>query len=77
MKDVTVDGVAVTNDVSRRYLPNHRLGAAGAKSIRSWVRGQFQPQDLAAIVMPYQATRRSGNEDCSGPRIGHHAMPSA
>ena len=50
-RDVTVDGVAVTNDVSRRYLPTIGLGEPVRDPFSRWARGHSQPQDLAAIVM--------------------------
>src|SRR3984893_16986036 len=50
-EDVTVDGVAVTNDESRRYFPTIGLGELARNPFSRWVRGQPQPQDLAAIVM--------------------------
>src|SRR5258707_10677844 len=53
-EDVTVDGVAVTNDVSRRYFPTIGLGELVRNPFGRWVRGHSQPQDLAAIVMQYQ-----------------------
>src|SRR6201993_1295566 len=37
-EDVTVDGVAVTNDVSRRYFPTIRLGELGRNPFSRWVR---------------------------------------
>jgi len=53
-EDVTVDGVAVTNDVSRRYFPTLGLGELVRNPFSRWVRSHSQPQDLAAIVMQYQ-----------------------
>src|SRR5216684_2541435 len=53
-EDVTVDSVAVTNDVSRRYFPTIGLGELVRNPFSRWVRGHSQPQDLAAIVMQYQ-----------------------
>src|SRR4030088_1093640 len=53
-EDVTVDGVAVTNDVSRRYFPTIGLGELGRNPFSRWVLGHSEPQDLAAIVMEYQ-----------------------
>src|SRR5258708_424737 len=53
-EDVTVDGVAVTNDVSRRYFPTIGLGELARNPFSRWVPGHSQPQDLAAIVMQYQ-----------------------
>src|ERR1700692_184692 len=53
-EDVTVDGVAVTHDVSRRYLPTRALGEVARNPFRRRVRGHSQPQDLVAIVMQYQ-----------------------
>src|ERR1700745_3363515 len=50
-EDVTVDGVAVTNDVSRRYFPTIGLGEFVRNPFSRWVRSHSQPQDLAAIVM--------------------------
>src|SRR6202171_3473825 len=53
-EDVTVDGVAVTDDVSRRHFPAIGLGELARNPLGRWVRGHSQPQDLAAIVMQYQ-----------------------
>src|SRR6476646_3073701 len=53
-EDVTVDGVAVTDDVSRRHFPAIGLGELARNPFSRWVRGHSQPQDLAAIVMEYQ-----------------------
>src|SRR5271155_3724425 len=53
-EDVTVDGVAVTNDVSRRYFPTIGLGELVRNPFSRWVRSHSQPQDLAAIVMQNQ-----------------------
>src|SRR6266478_285231 len=50
-EDVTVDGVAVTNDVSRCYFPTIGLGELVRNPFSRWVRSHPQPQDLAAIVM--------------------------
>jgi hypothetical protein len=47
-EDVTVNGVAVTNDVSRRYFPTIGLGELARNPFSRWVRGHSQPQDLAA-----------------------------
>src|SRR5260370_31995696 len=52
--DVAVDGVAVTNDVSRRYFPTIGLGELVRNPFSRWVRSHSQPQDLAAILMQYQ-----------------------
>src|ERR1700694_5454422 len=53
-KDVTVDRVAVTDDILRRYFPAIGLGELARNPFSRWVRGHSQPQDLAAIVMQYQ-----------------------
>src|SRR5258708_2789623 len=53
-EDVTVDGVAVTNDVSRRYFPTIGLGELVRNPFRRWVRVHSQPTDLAPIVTQYQ-----------------------
>jgi hypothetical protein len=50
-EDVTIDGVAVTNDVSRRNFPTIGLGELVRNPFSRWMRGHSQPQDLAAIVM--------------------------
>src|SRR5258708_24368949 len=50
-EDVTVDGVAVTNDVLRRYVPTIGLGELARNPFSRWVRGHSQPQDLAPIVL--------------------------
>ena len=53
-EDVTVDGVAVTDDVSRLYFPTIGLGELARNPFRRRVCGHSQPQDLAAIVIQYQ-----------------------
>src|SRR4029077_8781415 len=53
-EDVTVDGVAVTDDVSRRDFPTLGIGELVRNPFRRRVRGHSQPQDLAAIVIQYQ-----------------------
>src|SRR3979490_507571 len=53
-EDVTVDGVAVTNDVSRRYFPTIGLGEPARNPLSLWGGGPAEPQDLAPIVMEYQ-----------------------
>src|ERR1700681_482551 len=53
-EDVTVDGVAVTNDVLRRYFPTIGLGELARNPFSRRLRGHSQPQDLAAVVMQYQ-----------------------
>src|SRR6202163_5136429 len=53
-EEVTVEGVAVTNDVSRRYFPTTGLGELARNPFSRWVRGHSQPQDLAAIVLQNQ-----------------------
>src|SRR3984893_13127112 len=63
-EDVTVDGVAVTNDVSRRYFPAIGLGELVRNPFRRWVRGHSQPQDLAAIVMQYHHPVEQSERDC-------------
>jgi len=50
-EDVTVDGVAVTDDVSRRYVPTIGLGELARNPFSRWVRSHSQPQDLAAILL--------------------------
>src|SRR3981081_2760524 len=53
-EDVTVDGVAVTDDVSRFHFPTIGLVERPRNPFTRWVRSHSQPQDLAAIVMEYQ-----------------------
>src|SRR6478609_3122891 len=65
-EDVTVDGVAVTNDVSRRYFPTIGLGELVRNPFSRWVRSHSQPQVLAAIVMQCRAVGMRLSE----PRIG-------
>src|SRR4030081_157366 len=43
-EDVTVEGVAVTNDVSRRHFPTTGLGELARNPFSRWVRGHSQPQ---------------------------------
>src|ERR1700737_2007419 len=63
-EDVTVDRVAVTDDVSRLYFPTIGLGELARNPFRRWVRGHFQPQYLAAIVMQYQQSVEQSERDC-------------
>src|ERR1700693_5333315 len=53
-EDVTVDGVAVTNDVSRCCVPTIGLGELARNPFLVRVRSPPQTQDLAAIVLQYQ-----------------------
>src|ERR1700693_1138953 len=53
-EDVSRDGVAVTNDVLRRYFPTIGLGELVRNPFSRWVRSHSQPQDLAAIVLQNQ-----------------------
>src|SRR6202171_4463752 len=53
-EDVTVDRVAVTNDVSRRSFPAIGLGELVRNPFSRWVRGHSQPNDLAGTVLEYQ-----------------------
>src|ERR1700692_3376047 len=53
-EDVSVDGVAVTNDVLRRYFPTIGLGELERDPFSCRVRSHSQPQDLAAIVLQNQ-----------------------
>src|ERR1700730_14811241 len=63
-EDVTVDGVAVTNDVSRRYFPTTGLGELVRSPFRRWVGGHSHPQYLAAIVMQDQQSVEQSERDC-------------
>src|ERR1700736_4281484 len=63
-EDVTVEGVAVTNDVSRCSFPTIGLGELVRNPFSRWVRGHSQPQDLAAIVMQYQQPVEQSEGDC-------------
>src|ERR1700730_13974118 len=63
-EDVTVDGVAVTNNVSRRYFPAIGLGELARNPFGRWVGGHSQPQYLAAIVMQYQQSVEQSERDC-------------
>jgi len=53
-EDVTVDGVAVTDDAPRCYVPTIGLDELARNPFSRWVRGHSQPEDLAAIVLQYQ-----------------------
>src|SRR6267378_6538291 len=53
-EDVTVGGVAVTDDVSRRSFPTIGLGELARNPFSRWVRSHSQPQHLSTIVMQYQ-----------------------
>jgi hypothetical protein len=48
-EDVTVDGVAVTNDVSRRYFPTLGLGELVRNPLSRWVRSHSQPWDARSV----------------------------
>src|ERR1700759_2793514 len=50
-EDVTVDGVAVADDVSRFYVPTIGLGELVRNPFSRWVRSHSKPQDLAAILL--------------------------
>src|SRR5260370_7824422 len=56
-EDVTLGGVAVTNDVSRRYFPTIALGELVRNPFSRRGRIHSQPQDLTAIVFQYQQPR--------------------
>src|SRR6266481_8761945 len=49
-EDVTIGGVAVTDDVSRRSFPTIGLGELARNPFSRWVRSHSQPQHLPAIV---------------------------
>src|SRR3954452_25548150 len=53
-EDVTVDGVAVTDYVSRRSCPTIGLGELLRNPFRGWVGGHPQPQHLSTIGMHHQ-----------------------
>jgi hypothetical protein len=53
-EDVSVDGVAVTNNLLRRYFPTIGLGELARNPFSRWVHSHSQPQDLAAIVLQNQ-----------------------
>jgi hypothetical protein len=42
-EDITVDGVAVTDDVSRFYFPTIGLGELARNPFSRWVRSHSQP----------------------------------
>src|ERR1700738_2341949 len=63
-EDLTVDGVAVTNDVSRCYFPAIGLGELVRNPFSRWVRGHSQPEDLATIVIQYQQSVEQSERDC-------------
>jgi hypothetical protein len=59
-EDVSVDGVAATNNLLRRYFPTIGLGELERNPFSRWVRSHSRPQDLAAIVLQnQQPIRRS------------------
>src|SRR3979409_1493633 len=63
-EDVTVDGVAVTNDVSRRYFPTIGFRELMRNPFSRWVRSHSQPQDVAAIVLQNQQPVEQSERDC-------------
>src|ERR1700738_5072850 len=63
-EDVTVDGVAVTDDVPRFCFPAIGLGELVRNPFSHWVRGHSQPQYLATIVMQYQQSVEQSERDC-------------
>src|SRR5260370_39425446 len=50
-EDVSVDGVAVTNDVSRRYFSTISLGGLARKPLSQWEHRPTPPPELAANVL--------------------------
>src|ERR1700720_1537247 len=76
-EDVTVDGVAVTNDVSRRYFPTIGLGELVRNPFSRWVRGHSQPQDLATIVNVVRPAHRSGAASTAARSSGIDMRPLA
>src|SRR5712692_3478006 len=53
-ENITVDSVAVTDDVLRCCLPTIGLHQLACDPFSRWVRGCSQPHDLAATVLQYQ-----------------------
>jgi hypothetical protein len=53
-ENITVDGVAVTDDVLRWCFPTVGLRQLTGDPFSRWVRGCSQPHDLAATVLEYQ-----------------------
>jgi hypothetical protein len=75
--NVTVDGGAVANDVSRRYFPNIGLGELERNQFNRWVRSHSQPQDPAATVLQNQQPVEQRNEIVGTTNRPIDAMPSA
>src|SRR5438270_1027600 len=50
-ENITVDSVAVTDDVLRCRFPTIRLHELACDPFSRWVRGCSQPHDLAATVL--------------------------
>src|SRR5258706_8307229 len=69
-EDVTVDGVAVTNDVSRRYFPTIGLGELARNPLSRWVRGHSQPTGFGGDRDAVSATRRAVGTRLSEQRTG-------
>src|SRR6266478_10226217 len=64
-EDVTVDGVAVTNDVSRRYFPT----SAGAKSIQPLGAQSLPATGFGGDRVAESATHKAVGMRLSEPRI--------
>ena len=62
-ENVAVDGVAVTNDVSRCCCPTIGLRELACDPFSRRVRGDTQPQDLAATVLQYQQSIEQSEGD--------------
>src|ERR1700736_4832963 len=73
-EDVTVDRVAVTNDVSRRYFPTIGLGELVRKPFRRWVRGHSPSLPQIKSERIDDAVRRSsvrhGSDRLPGLPVG-------
>src|SRR5271166_6426057 len=62
-EDVAVNSVAVTDDVSRRCSPTVGLCELACDPFGRWVRGNSQPQNLAATVLQYQQSIEQSEGD--------------
>jgi len=74
---ITVDGIAVADQVLRCCLPTTGLGELARDPFSRWVRGYAQPQDLARTVVQYQQPIEQSNEIVGTTNRSTDAMPSA
>src|SRR5271167_3433696 len=69
-ENVAVDGVSVTDDVSRCRFPTKGLRDLTSDPFGRWMRSNPETQDLAATVLAISAIHRAIGRRWSEPRTG-------